>query len=62
MNTCIQSISTSDLLEFEEFQTNAGILRPLLALWWCLLPGQLPYLIRFATGGLGVVRGGDERI
>ena len=23
---------------------------------------QLPYLIRFATGGLGVVRGGDERI
>ena len=27
-----------------------------------VLPRQLPYLIRFATGGLGVVRGGDERI
>ena len=27
-----------------------------------VLPRQLPYLIRFATRGLGVVRGGDERI
>ena len=56
MNRPIRSISTGDLLEFEEFQTNALLLR------WCLLPRQLPYLIRFATCGLGVVRGGDERI
>jgi hypothetical protein len=59
MKASFQSHPTSDLLESEGFQTNASLSR------WCVLPPiskQLPYLIRFATGGLGVVRGGDERI
>ena len=33
MNSSIQSISTSDLLESEGFQTNARFLCLLLALW-----------------------------
>ena len=56
MKANFQSHPTSDLLESHGFQANASLLR------WCLLPRQLPYLIRFATCGLGVVRGGDERI
>ncbi len=62
MNTSIQSISTSDLLESEGFQTNARLLGLCSHCRWYLLPRQLPYLIRFASCGLGVVRGGDERI
>ena len=56
MRACSQFLPTSDLLESEGFQTKAPHCR------WYLLPRQLPYLIRFASCGLGVVRGGDERI